>query len=51
MILTIVVFLGVVAITCFIGNAVIPRFDRRPAVRPAGERRGDGTVAAAPGGA
>lgn len=46
MILTMVVFLGVVLITCLIGVAVIPRFDRRPAVGPAASA-GDGRRAAA----
>jgi hypothetical protein len=30
--LTIIVLLGVVMVTCLVGVAVIPRFDRRPPI-------------------
>jgi hypothetical protein len=32
--LTMIVFLGVVMLTCLFGVAVIPRFDRRPPLGP-----------------
>ena len=41
MILTTVVFLGVIMLTFLVGVAVIPRFDRRPQPSEASATRGE----------